>query len=87
MIDEQLLQILACPEDKSPVRLAEDALIAELNAAIAAGRVQNRAGHAVTEAVDGGLVRADGAWLYPIRDDIPVMLVEEAIPLPPPQAG
>jgi uncharacterized protein YbaR (Trm112 family) len=38
----------------------------------------------VTEPVDGGLVRSDGRFLYPIRDDIPIMLVEEAIPLPLP---
>jgi uncharacterized protein YbaR (Trm112 family) len=87
MIDEQLLEILACPEDKSPVHLADDALVRDVNAAIAAGRVTNRGGGAVTEPIDGGLVRADGKWLYPIRDDIPVMLVEEALPLPPPQAS
>lgn len=87
MIDEQLLEILACPEDKSAVHLAEDALVGQVNAAIAAGRLNNRAGHPVTEPIDGGLVRADGQWLYPIRDDIPVMLIEEALPLPPPEAG
>jgi uncharacterized protein YbaR (Trm112 family) len=86
MIDEQLLEILACPEDKSPVHLAEAALVQRVNAAIAAGRLANRAGQPVGEAIDGGLVRADGKWLYPIRDDIPVMLVEEAIALPPPDA-
>ena len=87
MIDPQLLEILACPEDKTPVRLADAAVVQQMNAAIAANRVHNRAGHAVSEPIDGGLVRADGQWLYPIRDDIPVMLVEEALPLPPPQAG
>jgi uncharacterized protein len=87
MIDEQLLEILACPEDKSPVHLADAALLQRVNAAIAAGRLQNRGGAAVSEPIEGGLVRADGKWLYPIRDDIPVMLIEEALPLPPPQAG
>jgi uncharacterized protein YbaR (Trm112 family) len=85
MIDEQLLEILACPEDKSPVHLADAALLQQVNAAIAAGRLGNRGGSVVSEPIDGGLVRADGKWLYPIRDDIPVMLIEEAIPLPPPQ--
>jgi uncharacterized protein YbaR (Trm112 family) len=41
--------------------------------------VRNRAGRAVTETLDGGLLRADGKFLYPIRQDIPVMLVDEAI--------
>ena len=83
MIDAQLLEILACPEDKTPVHLAGDALVKDVNAAIAAGTMQNRAGGVVTEPIDGGLVREDGAWLYPIRDDIPVMLIDEALPLPP----
>ena len=84
MIDEELLNILACPEDKSPVRLADAELVQRVNAAISAGRVTNRAGSPVSEPIDGGLVRADGRWLYPIRDDIPVLLIEEALPLPPP---
>jgi uncharacterized protein YbaR (Trm112 family) len=84
MIDAELVQILACPESKEPVRLAEPALIERLNAAIRAGRVRNRGGETVSEPVDGGLVREDGRYLYPIRDDIPIMLVEEAIALPLP---
>jgi uncharacterized protein YbaR (Trm112 family) len=31
--------------------------------------------------LDGGLVRDDGRILYPVRDDIPVMLLDEAIDL------
>ncbi len=61
--------------------------MARVNAAIAGGAVTNRAGQPVSEAIEGGLVREDGKWLYPIRDEIPVMLVEEALPLPPPDAG
>lgn len=82
MIDEQLLEILACPEDKSPVHLADKAQVDAVNRAIAAGSLANRGGQPVKEPIEGGLVRADGRWLYPIREDIPVMLVEEAIALP-----
>jgi uncharacterized protein YbaR (Trm112 family) len=84
MIDAELIEILACPESKEPVALAEPGLIERLNRAIGAGKVKNRGGDPVTEPVDGGLVRSDGRYLYPIRDDIPIMLVEEAIPLPLP---
>jgi uncharacterized protein YbaR (Trm112 family) len=80
-IDEQLLEILACPETKEPVALAEDALIDKLNEAIAAGTLCNRAGEKITEKIDGGLVREDKKYLYPIRDDIPIMLIDEGIPL------
>jgi|TARA_Y100001934_G_C11854371_1_gene541147 uncharacterized protein YbaR (Trm112 family) len=81
MIDKELLEILACPETKEPVRLAEEALLADLNGRIERGEVKNRAGKAVEKKVDGGLVREDGAYLYPIEDEIPIMLIDEAIPL------
>ncbi len=81
MVDQKLLDILVCPENKTPVKLADDALLAKVNAAIADGTLKNRAGDAVTDAIDGGLVREDQAFLYIIRDDIPVMLIDESIPL------
>ena len=31
--------------------------------------------------MDAGLVREDGAYLYRIEDDIPIMLIDEAIAL------
>ena len=55
MIDARLLEILACPACKTPVRLEADRLACE------------RCGRR-----------------YPIRDGIPVMLIEEA---EPPAAG
>jgi uncharacterized protein YbaR (Trm112 family) len=44
--------------------------------------VSNRGGVAVSDALVEALVREDGALLYPVRDDIPIMLVDESIPLP-----
>ena len=52
-----------------------------LNLQIAAGRVQNRGGQNLREKIDGGLVRADGRFLYPLQQNIPLLLVDEAIPL------
>jgi uncharacterized protein YbaR (Trm112 family) len=63
------------------VRLAEPAVIEKLNGQIAERALTNRGGQPVTEKIDSGLVRADGKVLYPIRRNIPVMLVDEGIPL------
>ena len=82
MIDATLLDILVCPETKQPLRVADAALLAELNSAIEAGSVSNRGGVVVSDALVEALVREDGALLYPVRDDIPIMLVDESIPLP-----
>lgn len=87
MIDQELLNILVCPENKTPVALAETGLVDAVNNAIKSGSVKNKAGETVSEPIDGGLVREDGKVLYPIRDEIPVMLIEEAIPLPVEGAG
>jgi uncharacterized protein YbaR (Trm112 family) len=81
MLAAKLLEILRCPETHQELRLADPVLIDRLNARIAAGAMRNRAGQPLTEPLQGGLVRADGKFLYPIRRDLPVMLVEEALPL------
>jgi uncharacterized protein len=81
MIDAGLLAIVCCPETHQAVRLGELAVIDKLNRQIAGGVLKNRAGQLVQENIDGGLIRADGKVLYPIRGDIPVLLVDEGIPL------
>jgi uncharacterized protein len=82
MIDPELLKIMCCPETHQPITLAETSLIEKLNRQISAGQLKNRSGQPVTEKIDGGLVREDKQFLYPIRRNIPVMLVDEAIALP-----
>jgi uncharacterized protein YbaR (Trm112 family) len=81
MIDKEFLEILVCPQNRMPLRLADAVLLARLNRAIAAGRIANAAGRPVEDLLQGGLVRKDRALLYPIVDDIPVLLAEEAIVL------
>lgn len=77
----ELLQILRCPETRQTLALAEPALVERLNAQAAAGQLRNAAGQPVTVRLDGGLVRADGKALYPMRNNVPMLLVDEAITL------
>jgi len=81
MLDAELLKILCCPENHEPLTVADASLIERLNQQIAAGQLRNRAGQPVTEKLDGGLIRADRRFLYPVRQDIPVLLIDEAIPI------
>ena len=73
------LDLLVCPQNRLRLQAAEAPLIERLNSAIAAGRVSNVTGRRVEKPVDGGLIREDGQVLYPIRDEIPILLPEEAI--------
>lgn len=81
MINEALLKILVCPETKQPVKPADDAMLNRINRSIQAGTVKTRNGSLVTDKLDEGLVREDGKFLYAIRNNIPIMLIDEAIPL------
>ncbi|MEW6744008.1 MAG: Trm112 family protein [Planctomycetota bacterium] len=80
-IDKELLEILACPETKEPVSLASQEIVSRVNEAIRNRQVRDRKGAIVEEEIDGGLVREDGKVLYPIRSDIPIMLIAESIDL------
>lgn len=81
MLHLELINDLCCPETKQRVKLAERGLIDTMNARIASGQARNRAGQTIIEKIDAGLLREDGKFLYPIRRDIPIMLIDEAIPI------
>ena len=80
-VRQELLDILVCPETKQPVSPASREVLAKLADDIRAGRVRNRGGSQLGEPPTEGLVREDGKVLYPVDDDIPVMLIEESIEL------
>ena len=81
MIDKDLLQILACPATHQALAEASPELLKRVNERIGAGSVKNIGGVAVKQALAGGLVRQDGKIVYPVRDDIPVLLVDEGLAL------
>jgi len=82
MLTPDLLQILRCPETHQKLTPADATLVTRINSAISGKTISNRGGQPIGENIDGGLVREDGKFLYPIRSNIPVMLIDEAIPLP-----
>ena len=80
MVDKELLDILCCPETKQDLTLIEGDVIKKINGKIKSGELRNRGGETIKEPIDSGLLREDRKFLYPIREDIPIMLIDEAIP-------
>lgn len=81
MFDQQLVKTLRCPQNQSPVALAANELVEQINRGIAAGQVTNLGGHRLDQPLDAGLVREAGDVLYPVINAIPVMLPDEAVEL------
>lgn len=81
MIDEELLNIIVCPETKQDLALAEPELVEKINLLIEKRELLNRSKQKISDKIDGGLVRADRKYLYPVRDDIPILLMDESINL------
>lgn len=79
MIDQDFLGMLVCPATRKPLRVATAAELAAVNAAIGKGAAKNRGGVAVTVPWAAALATTDGTWLYPIQDDIPILLSSEAV--------
>ena len=80
-MDKELLEIVCCPKTRQDLRLADAQELSSLNAAISQGSVKNVQGNHVKRPVDEALIRKDGQVAYPVRDGIPVLLVEEAMVL------
>ena len=79
MLDPELLKLMRCPQTQQTLQLAPPELIAQCNRQIAMHALLNQLGVPVTEPIEGGLIRADGQVLYPIRSEIALLLFEESI--------
>ena len=78
-VDGKLLDILCCPVSKTPLTILGQGKLAKLNSAIANGEALYVDGEKVTEVLQEGLITEDGKVIYPVQDDIPVLLAEKGI--------
>ena len=78
-VDQELLEIICCPDTHQDLRIVTDDQLTILNNYQKQGELINREGNAVEYSLSGGLIRDDGEVIYPIRESIPVLLSEEAI--------
>ncbi len=78
-MDKKLLSILCCPVTHGDLAVAGSDLIKRVNQAISEGSVRNREGVVLSAALSEALVTADGKFIYPVADGIPVLLEGESI--------
>jgi len=75
-VDPELLEILVCPKTKGALRLVE------LPEPVRHALVEKYREHFRDEEpqVTEGLYCADSGLVYPVVSDIPIMLIDEALP-------
>jgi uncharacterized protein YbaR (Trm112 family) len=78
-IDRKLLEILCCPVSKTPLTRLPAARLKKLNESIAAGEVQYVQGDAVEQPLREALITEDSKVIYPVVDEIPILLEERGI--------
>ncbi len=75
------VDLLRCPITRQTVAPAPEIVLRDLQRRQDCGDLRTRGGEAA-EPFEGGLLTADGAWFYPVRSGIPVMIAGEAIAVP-----
>lgn len=78
-VDGKLLEILCCPVSKTPLVPMTDGQLEKLNVAIARGEVKFVDGKPVEATLQEGLITEDRKVIYPVEDDIPILLHEKGI--------
>lgn len=78
-IDGKLLEILCCPVSKIALTRLPSGRLKKLNEAITAGKVQYVRGDEVDQPLREALITEDSKVIYPVIDEIPILLEERGI--------
>ncbi len=80
MLPPEFVDMLCCPASRQDLRLATEEEVARLNETIRSGGLQNLAGEEVSVPADEALVRVDHEVVYLVRQDIPILIADQAVP-------
>ena len=72
------IELLRCPISGQSLKAAPESVVRSLLEGQRAGTLRNRNGD-FCEPFEGGLLTSDGAWFYPIRTGIPVLIAGDAV--------
>ena len=78
-MDPNLLNIICCPVTREKLSAATPKQLASINAEITNSMLKKKDGSIVEEPQSKGLINATKTLLYPIQEDIPILLESKAI--------
>ncbi len=77
----ELLEILVCPRSKKKLRLADTATLNKINTLIKSGKCKDISGALIEEPATEGLWQSETGIFYFVRNDIPVLIYDNAVEL------
>ena len=78
-IDPKLLNIIVCPVTRLPVNVLDETRLGKLNDLIQAGKVTSISGEVLSDPIEAGLITENGTTIYPVENNIPIMLEDRSI--------
>jgi uncharacterized protein YbaR (Trm112 family) len=78
-VDGKLLEILCCPVSKTPLTRLPSGKLKILNEAISSGNALYVGGDSVEDTLGEALITEDSKVIYPVVDDIPILLEDMGI--------
>ena len=78
-LERKLLDILVCPITKQSVRILDEDRLSQLNQLIEKGEIQSVGGQELDTALTEALITENGSTVYPVENQIPIMLEDRGI--------
>ena len=75
----ELYTLLVCTVTGERLRLMDSSEVSHLNEQIRSGEIHARSSAETPRPIDGGLLAQQAGLVYPIRNDIPYLLPEDAL--------